>query len=116
MRDILAREGSRINLILTSGGTGFSPRDVTPEAVSELFTRQADSLNQMMQSEALKITGMACLSRSVIGMVPTGENDSEALLVTLPGKPKAVKENFSILIQKRVLLHALHQMCNQERH
>ena len=57
----------------------------------------------MMQSEALKITGMACLSRSVIGMLADG-----TMVVTLPGKPKAVKENFTILMRNRVLLHALH--------
>ena len=57
----------------------------------------------MMQSEALKITGMACLSRSVIGMLA-----DETMVVTLPGKPKAVKENFTILMRNRVLLHALH--------
>lgn len=94
---------------MTSGGTGFAPRDKTPEAVSTLFVRQADSLNHMMQSEALKITPMACLSRSVIGMVPCkGGQGGEALVVTLPGKPKAVKENFEILMRKRVLLHCLH--------
>lgn len=97
--------------MLTSGGTGFTRNDVTPEAVSELFTRSADSLNQMMQSEALKITKMACLSRSVIGMIPS-KGDSEALVVTLPGKPKAVKENFGILIENRVLVHALNQLRN----
>lgn len=91
-----------LNLILTSGGTGFAPRDVTPDAVSELLTRRADSLNILMQTEALKFTGMACLSRSVIGMI------DNVLVVTLPGKPKAVKENFSILMKNRVLLHALH--------
>ena len=62
----------------------------------------------MMQSEALKITGMACLSRSVIGMVPIPSTNEEALVVTLPGKPKAVKENFTILMKNRVLVHVLH--------
>ena len=108
--------GSHVDLILTSGGTGFSPRDVTPEAVSSMLSRKADSLNQMMQNEALKITGMACLSRSVIGMISEGDqmNDDnhEALIVTLPGKPKAVKENFGILMKGRVLVHALHQLQN----
>ena len=64
----------------------------------------------MMQGEALKITGMACLSRSVIGML------DGVLIVTLPGKPKAVKENFSILMKNRVLLHAMRQMQNEEAH
>ena len=115
--EALAAPDSNIRLILTSGGTGFAPRDVTPEAVSELFVRHADSLNQMMQSEALKVTPMACLSRSVIGMVPcTGGQGGQALVVTLPGKPKAVKENFEILIRNRVLLHCLHQLRGEESH
>ena len=87
--------------MLTSGGTGFAPRDITPEAVSEMLTRKADSLTQMMQSEALKVTRMACLSRSVIGMI--ANDDKEVLVITLPGKPKAVKENFEILMRNRVL-------------
>lgn len=68
-----------------------------------------------MQVEALKITKMACLSRSEIGMVPTIDG-AEALVITLPGKPKAVKENFGVLMQNRVLLHALNQLRNLERH
>ena len=58
-----------------------------------------------MQSEALKITPMACLSRSAIGIIETETNS--AMVVTLPGKPKAVHENFGILVQNRVLQHAL---------
>ena len=64
-----------------------------------------------MQSEALKITPMACLSRSVIGI--TGSN---TLICTMPGKPKAVKENWEILSRNRLLVHALAQMQNKEKH
>ena len=74
--------------------------------MSELITKQADSLNQFMQAEAIKITPMACLSRSVIGVIEQAGKSGprrSAMVVTLPGKPKAVHENFTILTQKRVL-------------
>jgi molybdenum cofactor synthesis domain-containing protein len=58
------------DLVLTSGGTGFSPTDVTPEAVEPLISKQCHSLTQYMQAEAVRtVTPLACLSRSVIGMV-----------------------------------------------
>lgn len=66
-----------------------------------------------MQSEALKITPMACLSRSVIGVIET--KGKSTMVVTLPGKPKAVHENFSCLVQNRILTHAIAQMKNRER-
>ncbi len=55
--------------MLLSGGTGFTPDDVTPEAVSKLIEKRADSLVHYLQSEALKISPMTCLSRTVIGMI-----------------------------------------------
>ena len=66
-----------------------------------------------MQSEALKITPMACLSRSVIGVIES--KSKSVMVVTLPGKPKAVHENFGCLVQNRILTHALAQMKNRER-
>ena len=91
------------DLILTSGGTGFAPTDVTPEAVEPLIGRRADSIVAYMQNEATKITPMACLSRTVIGVL----KDSNTMLITLPGKPKAVKENMEILLRKGVILHTI---------
>ena len=102
-----------MDLILSSGGTGFTPDDVTPEAVEQLLTKRADSLTHYMQSEALKITPMACLSRAVIGVIEA--KTKSCMVVTLPGKPKAVHENFACLIQNRILTHALAQMKNRER-
>ena len=55
-----AVHNDQVDLILTSGGTGFTPDDRTPEAVDSLITKRADSLNQFMQAEALKFTPMAC--------------------------------------------------------
>ena len=94
--------------MLTSGGTGFAPRDVTPEATSPLLTKRADSLTEYMLREAGKITPMAALSRCQIGVIVT--EGGSTMVINLPGKPKAVKENFEILQQKGVLGHALSQM------
>ena len=107
IREVIALNDERLALILTSGGTGFAVRDVTPDAVSALIVRRADSLNMMMQAAALEYTPLACASRSVIGMIPCADERSEALIITLPGKPKAVKEMFEILMRKNVLLHCL---------
>lgn len=60
-------------MVLLSGGTGFTPDDVTPEAVIKIIDKRADSLVHYLQTEALKITPMTCLSRTVIGMVNKGQ-------------------------------------------
>ncbi|MFO7815196.1 MAG: MogA/MoaB family molybdenum cofactor biosynthesis protein [Halanaerobiales bacterium] len=75
-----------IDLILTTGGTGFAPRDVTPEATSKVMEKDAPGIAELMRLESIKITEKAALSRakSVI------RNDT--LIINLPGSPKAVKE------------------------
>lgn len=75
-----------IDLILTTGGTGFAPRDVTPEATSAVMEKDAPGIAELMRLETIKITEKAALSRakSVI------RNDT--LIINLPGSPKAVKE------------------------
>ena len=99
-----------MDLILTSGGTGFSVRDVTPEATLQVIDRKADSLAQYMIQEAIKIVPSACLSRAVIGM------KHKTMIVNLPGKPKAVKENFDILMKNSILAHALGSMVGTDKH
>jgi len=101
---------SECNLILTSGGTGFSPRDITPEATLQVIEKRADSLTQLLQQESLKITPMACLSRAVCGV------RGNTLIINLPGKPKAVRENWTILMNKNVLLHALALVVGEALH
>ncbi|GMF11244.1 unnamed protein product [Phytophthora lilii] len=89
-----------VDLILTSGGTGFSPRDVTPEAIKFLLDKEIPGFPLAMLESSLKITPKAVLSRPVAGI------RRGTLIVTLPGKPKAVVENFSAISE--VLPHALH--------
>ncbi len=87
------------NLILTTGGTGFAPRDVTPEATRQVIERETPGITEAMRAESLKITGHAMLSRAVAGI------RGRTLIINLPGSPKAVKENLDILLP--ILPHAL---------
>ncbi len=88
-----------VNLIITTGGTGFSPRDNTPEATRAVIEREAPGLAEAMRMETLKQTPMAMISRGVCGI------RSGALLINLPGSPKGVRESFAII--KPVLNHAI---------
>jgi molybdopterin adenylyltransferase len=98
------------NLIFTSGGTGFFERDVTPEATLEVIEKRADPLIIYVIQESCKIVPTACLSRAIIG------SRGKTLIINLPGKPKAVKENFEILMRKGILIHALGQLKGTDKH
>jgi molybdenum cofactor synthesis domain-containing protein len=88
-----------VNLILTSGGTGFSPRDITPEATRRVIERETPGLVEAVRAESLKITRHAMLSRAVAGI------RGQTLIINMPGNPKAVRENLDILLP--ILPHAL---------
>jgi molybdenum cofactor synthesis domain-containing protein len=77
------------DLILTTGGTGVSPRDVTPEATSQVCSRMIPGLGELMRTESLKITPMAALSRAVAGI------RHQSLIINLPGSPKGAVENLA---------------------
>lgn len=82
----------KINLVLTTGGTGFSPRDVTPEATLAVIERETRGIPEAMRWESLKITPRGCLSRSAAGI------RGRTLIVNLPGSEKAAKENLLAVI------------------
>lgn len=88
-----------VNLIVTTGGTGFSPRDNTPEATLAVIQREASGIAEAMRLQTLKQTPMAMISRGVCGI------RSGALIVNLPGSPKAVRESFAVVAP--VLNHAI---------
>jgi molybdopterin adenylyltransferase len=75
------------DLILTTGGTGVSPRDVTPEATTQVCQRMIPGIGELMRLESLKITPMASLSRAVAGI------RNQSLIINLPGSPKGALEN-----------------------
>ena len=79
-----------LNLIVTTGGTGFAPRDVTPEATKEVIERETPGLVQTMMSGSLKVTPMAMLSRLTSGI------RGKTLIVNLPGNTKGAVEYFSV--------------------
>lgn len=82
----------KVSLILTTGGTGFSPRDITPEATLAVIERETRGIPEAMRLASLKITPKGCLSRSVAGIRGT------ALIVNLPGSKKAAIENLEAVI------------------
>ena len=92
-------DSGRCDLILTTGGTGFASRDVTPEATMSVMERQTSGLTQAILIESLKITPHAMLSRAVSGI------RGRTLIVNFPGSPKAAVETLNIILP--VLPHAI---------
>ncbi len=93
----------RIDLIVTTGGTGLSPRDVTPEATADVIEREIRAIPVAMWVEGLKITPRAMLSRAVAG------TRGSSLIINLPGSEKAARENLAAVIG--ALEHALHMIA-----
>ena len=92
-----------IDLIITTGGTGLSPRDVTPEATLAVLDREIRAIPVAMWMEGLKITPRAMLSRAVAG------TRGRSLIINLPGSEKAARENLSAVIG--ALEHAMHMIA-----
>ncbi len=96
------------NLIMTTGGTGFSERDNTPEATRAVIEKEAPGLAEAMRSETLKNTPMAMLSRGVCGI------RNQTLIINLPGSPKGVRECFAVI--NPVLPHAINLIAGNTKH
>lgn len=97
-----------VNLILTTGGTGFAPRDNTPEATLAVIEREAPGIAEAIRRETAKATPMAMLSRGVAGI------RGNTLIVNFPGSPKAVAECFEVV--RPVLAHAIDLISGETKH
>ncbi|MBL7187797.1 MAG: MogA/MoaB family molybdenum cofactor biosynthesis protein [Phycisphaerae bacterium] len=91
-----------VDVVLTTGGTGLGPRDVTPEATASVCQRMVPGLGEIIRAEGLKKTINAILSRGTAGVC------GETLIINLPGSPKAVTESLEIILD--VLPHAVKMM------
>ena len=97
-----------LDLIVTTGGTGFGPRDNTPEATRRVIEREAPGLSELMRAEGLSKTPMAALSRGICGIA------GGTLIINLPGSERAVRENLDALAP--VLPHALQLIAGDTEH
>ena len=91
-RALREQAAADVALVLTTGGTGFSPRDVTPEATTAVCDRMAPGIPEAMRAASMAITPRGCLSRAAAGIV------DRTLIVNLPGSPKAARENIEAVI------------------
>ena len=83
----------KVNLVLSTGGTGFSPRDITPEATREILHKEAPGISEAIRMYSLKITKRAMLSRAISGI------RNKTLIVNLPGSPKACEEALEFVLE-----------------
>jgi molybdopterin adenylyltransferase len=102
IKEKLTKYSNEVDLVLTTGGTGLSPRDVTPEATLEVIDREVPGIAEVMRAEGLKKTNRSMLSRAVAGV------KGRSLIINLPGSPKAVEENLAVILN--VIPHAIEKI------
>lgn len=102
IKERLIEYSGKVDLIITTGGTGLAPRDVTPEATRAIIDREIPGIAEAMRSEGMKKTSRSMLSRAVAGV------KGQTLIVNLPGSPKAVEENLAVILE--VIPHAVEKI------
>jgi len=99
-------DSGEVDVILTTGGTGFAPRDVTPEATRAVVERLTPGLDEAMRAASLQVTPHAMLSRAVSGI------RKRTLIINLPGSPKGATENLQVVLP--ALEHAIHLLREED--
>ncbi len=107
LKDRLINLSGSVDLILTNGGTGLSPRDITPDVTLEVIDREVPGIAEAMRFEGLKKTPRAMLSRAVAGA------RGECLIINLPGSPRAVREGIDAVLD--VIPHAIEKLKGSEK-
>jgi len=97
----------KLDLILTTGGTGVSPRDLTPDATRQVLDKEIPGLAEAMRAASMKITPHAMISRAMAGI------RGRSLIINLPGSPKGARENLSVVLP--ALTHAMEKIQGDER-
>jgi molybdopterin adenylyltransferase len=100
-------DGDKADLILTTGGTGVSPRDVTPDATREVIEREIPGMAEAMRHQSLTVTPHAMISRATAGI------RHRTLIINLPGSPKGARENLNVILP--ALGHAIEKIKGDER-
>jgi molybdopterin adenylyltransferase len=99
-------DGEKTDLILTTGGTGVSPRDVTPDATREVIEREIPGMAEAMRRQSMIVTPHAMISRALVGI------RGRTLIINLPGSPKGARENLNVLLP--ALAHAIEKIKGDE--
>ncbi|MBI5847988.1 MAG: MogA/MoaB family molybdenum cofactor biosynthesis protein [Nitrospirae bacterium] len=102
IKEKLIEHSNNVDLVITTGGTGLSPRDVAPDATLEVIDREIPGIAEAMRMAGLKKTNRAMLSRAVAG------SKGKTLIINLPGSPKAVKEGLDAIMD--VIPHAIEKI------
>ncbi len=107
LRERLISLSEKVDLVVTNGGTGLSPRDITPDVTLEVIEREVPGIAEAMRHEGLKKTPRAMLSRAVAG------TRGECLIINLPGSPRAVREGVEVILD--VIPHAIEKLKGSEK-
>ena len=102
IKERLIEYSGKTDLILTTGGTGLTPRDVTPDATLEVINKEVPGIAEAMRAEGFKKTTRSVLSRAVAGI------KEKTLIINLPGNPKAVRENLEVILD--AIPHAIEKI------